>query len=298
MTIPIPGRSARSGPSRRAVSDRLWAGTMPGGLFRSDDGGDSWSLNESLWRMPERQQWMGVAGGEQPGIHSVLVDPHNPSDIRIGGVGRRRVGRPGAGASWTLINRGMHAEYFPPERCEDPIVQDVHRLARCALHPEIMWCQHHNRRLPLGRCGATWREMTAIRPSKFGFAVAAHPSRRRHRVVRAGGQGRTAHRRRRQGRGGAHQGRRPQLRGAERRPAAAPRLRPGVAPWPRRGWERGAWPSARPPAACGSPKTAATPGRSPMRVCRRSPPCALRRRNGPNLVANAAHRLERRRSCR
>ena len=43
------------------VDGRLWIGTMPGGLFRSDDGGDSWSLNEALWRMPERKQWMGVA---------------------------------------------------------------------------------------------------------------------------------------------------------------------------------------------------------------------------------------------
>src|SRR5215469_10810979 len=60
------------------VPGRLWAGTMPGGLFRSDDGGESWTLNEPLWLMPERRQWMGVAGGEQPGINSVLVDPRDP----------------------------------------------------------------------------------------------------------------------------------------------------------------------------------------------------------------------------
>src|SRR5262245_44656313 len=28
---------------------RLWAGTAPGGLFRSDDGGKSWELVRSLW---------------------------------------------------------------------------------------------------------------------------------------------------------------------------------------------------------------------------------------------------------
>ena len=60
------------------ASGRLWAGTMPGGLFHSDDGGVSWSLNEPLWRMPERRQWQGVAGGEQPGINSVLIDPRPP----------------------------------------------------------------------------------------------------------------------------------------------------------------------------------------------------------------------------
>ena len=66
------------------VAGRLWAGTMPGGLFRSDDGGESWALNEKLWRLPERRNWFGVAGGEQPGINSVLIDPRDPSDIRVG----------------------------------------------------------------------------------------------------------------------------------------------------------------------------------------------------------------------
>jgi hypothetical protein len=41
------------------AAGRLWAGTMPGGLFRSDDGGMSWSLNEALWHMPERRHWAG-----------------------------------------------------------------------------------------------------------------------------------------------------------------------------------------------------------------------------------------------
>ncbi|HVC55297.1 MAG TPA: hypothetical protein VND95_05045 [Stellaceae bacterium] len=157
------------------VAGRLWAGTMPGGLFRSDDGGASWALNEALWLMPERRQWEGVAGGEQPGISTVLVDPRDPDDIRIGvsiaGVWASRDG----GASWRLINRGMYNEYMPPERREDPITQDIHRLARCAAHPDILWCQHHNGVFRSTDAGATWHELTAIRPAKFGFAVAAHP---------------------------------------------------------------------------------------------------------------------------
>jgi hypothetical protein len=39
------------------IAGRLWAGTMPGGLFRSDDGGATWSLNEALWHMPQRREW-------------------------------------------------------------------------------------------------------------------------------------------------------------------------------------------------------------------------------------------------
>ena len=157
------------------VAGRLWAGTMPGGLFRSDDGGRSWSLCEALWRMPERRKWAGVAGGEQPGINSVLVDPRDPDDVRIGvstaGMWASRDG----GQSWRIINRGMYAEYMPPELREEPIAQDVHRLARCAAHPDIVWCQHHNAVFRSIDGGANWTELKAIRPAKFGFAVAAHP---------------------------------------------------------------------------------------------------------------------------
>ncbi len=157
------------------VAGRLWAGTMPGGLFRSEDGGASWSLVDALWLMPERRQWMGVAGGEQPGINSVLVDPRDPDDIRIGVSTGGVWASTDTGFSWRLINRGMYNEYMPPERREDPITQDVHRLARCPAYPEIIWCQHHNGVFRSTDAGATWRALEAIRPSKFGFAVAAHP---------------------------------------------------------------------------------------------------------------------------
>ena len=157
------------------VPGRLWAGTMPGGLFRSDDEGETWSLNDALWHMPERRQWMGVAGGEQPGINSVLVDPRDPDDIRVGVSTAGLWASRDAGVSWRIINRGMYNEYMPPEQRETPIAQDIHRLARCAAHPDIVWCQHHNAVFRSEDGGVTWRELTAIRPAKFGFAVAAHP---------------------------------------------------------------------------------------------------------------------------
>src|SRR3954463_12927479 len=185
---PYPPKPEKPGPGARpwslgriwaldpgGVSGRLWAGTMPGGLFRSDDRGESWALNEKLWRLPERRQWFGVAGGEQPGINSVLVDPRDPTDIRVGvSTGGLWASRDG-GESWRIVNRGMYNEYMPPEQRETPIAQDIHRLARCAAYPDTVWCQHHNTVFHSEDAGASWHELTAIRPAKFGFAVAAHP---------------------------------------------------------------------------------------------------------------------------
>ena len=157
------------------VPGRLWAGTMPGALFRSDDNGETWSLNQPLWTMPERRQWMGVAGGEQPGISSVLIDPRDPDAIRVGvstaGVWESTDG----GLSWQIINQGMYNEYMPPELQGLPIAQDIHRLAHCPAQPNVVWCQHHNGVFRSDDYGHNWRELAAIKPSKFGFAVAAHP---------------------------------------------------------------------------------------------------------------------------
>lgn len=157
------------------VPGRLWAGTMPGGLFRSDDGGDSWSLVDALWRMPERKKWMGVAGGEMPGLSTVLVDPRNPADIRVGVSCAGVWASTDTGASWSNINRGMYNEYMPPEQRSDPISQDIHQLAHCRAKPSVMWCQHHSGIYRSEDSGATWRELKAAEPSGFGFAVAAHP---------------------------------------------------------------------------------------------------------------------------
>src|SRR3546814_12504487 len=53
---------------------RLWAGTIPGALFRSDDRGETWHLVESLWNQPSRSEWFG-GGYDDPGIHSLCVAP-------------------------------------------------------------------------------------------------------------------------------------------------------------------------------------------------------------------------------
>ena len=158
------------------VNGRLYAGTMPGGLFRSDDGGETWTLVDTLWRHPDRRKWFGVAGGEQPGLSSVLVDPDDPAHVVVGvstgGVWATHDG----GATWAVINKGMINEYMPPDQQGDSIPQDVHQLAHCPARPEVVWCQHHSGIFRSTDFGENWTLVTAARPSGFGFAVAAHPS--------------------------------------------------------------------------------------------------------------------------
>jgi hypothetical protein len=153
---------------------RLWAGTIPGGLFRSDDRGQSWSLVRSLWEREERRQWFG-GGYDRPGIHSVVVDPRDTRRLHVA------VSCGGAwvsdddGATWTCRSDGMEADYMPPERRLDPVIQDPHRVAACASAPDVLWAQHHCGIFRTTDGGTRWTRLHA-QPSSFGFAVAAHPT--------------------------------------------------------------------------------------------------------------------------
>jgi hypothetical protein len=153
---------------------RLWAGTLPGGLFRSDDGGQTWELVRSLWDMPERKNWFG-GGADFPGIHTVAVDPRNASHVLVGVSCGGAWASQDDGVTWDCRAKGMFAEYMPPARREDPTIQDPHRIAVCASAPEVMWTQHHNGVFRSVDGGRAWSEVPNARPSNFGFAVAAHP---------------------------------------------------------------------------------------------------------------------------
>jgi hypothetical protein len=69
----------------------------------------------------------------------------------------------------------MFAEFMPPERREDPNIQDPHCLVACPGVPNAMWVAHHNGIFRTTDGAASWQNVTGIRPSCFGFAVAVHP---------------------------------------------------------------------------------------------------------------------------
>ncbi len=153
---------------------RLWCGTIPGGLFMSNDAGDSWTLVESLWNRNERKEWFG-GGYDFPGIHSICIDPNNDDRVTVGiSCGGVWV-TADAGNTWQLQATGMRAAYMPPDRQYDANIQDPHRVVQCKTAASHFWAQHHNGVFRSTDHAATWTEMTAVKPSSFGFAVAVHP---------------------------------------------------------------------------------------------------------------------------
>lgn len=174
---PLPWSTVRiwslvaGGPDEPGV---LWCGTLPGGLFRSRDDGQSWQFVRSLWDHPSRKMWSG-GGADLPGIHSICVDPRNSRHVSIavstGGIWHTS----DSGETWTQRGHGMRAEYMPAEQAHEPNAQDVHCLAQCRQAPQRMWVQHHNGIFVSSDEGHNFTEITNAKPSAFGFPVVVHP---------------------------------------------------------------------------------------------------------------------------
>jgi hypothetical protein len=93
--------------------NRLYLGTEPGGLFQSDDAGDSFQLVEGLWNHPSRMKhWFG-GGRDYAGLHSVVADPGDPDRMLVGISVAGVFESLDDGKSWQPRNNGLTADYLP-----------------------------------------------------------------------------------------------------------------------------------------------------------------------------------------
>ena len=153
--------------------NQLLLGTDPGGLFESSDNGNSFSLNRGLWDHPSRKGWFG-GGRDNPGIHSICVDPRDENHIYIAiscaGVFETTDG----GSTWNPRNKGLKADFLPDPDSE--IGQDPHLTVMCPNNPDVMWQQNHCGIFRTTDGAKNWEEITDKNgPADFGFAIEVHP---------------------------------------------------------------------------------------------------------------------------
>jgi hypothetical protein len=207
--LPTPGQDPAARPTtyKTATLLKVWvlafggpdqpgtihAGTLPGGLFTSHDGGDTWELNLPLWNHPSRggdlfagdatskNHWGGtpaaMAYGEfVPGIHSIVVDPRDPQRMLVAVSCAGVLETTDGGRSWHGKNRGMLNDYLP-----DPAAEwghDPHFVAQCPGEPESLWQQNHSGVFTSNDGAGTWKRVS--RPEQavhFGFPVAVDERR-------------------------------------------------------------------------------------------------------------------------
>lgn len=146
----------------------LLVGTDPGGLFATTDGGQSWTVNDSLWKRRNEDPWFEGGGGVM--LHSVLVDPHDPRHLHVavscGGVYESTDG----GESWQPRNKGVRADFLPDKFPE--VGQDPHILLRHRGDPDVLWQQNHCGNWRSADQGRSWADITEGLPTTIGFALA------------------------------------------------------------------------------------------------------------------------------
>ncbi len=148
--------------------NRVYVGTEPGGLFVSDNGGDSFQLMDTLWNQPSRDNWFG-GGRDHPGVCSIIVDPrdsnHVTIGISVGGVYETSDG----GETWSARNKGLVAEYSPDPHSE--FGHDPHYILASPSNPDVLWQQNHCGVFRSDNRGQTWNDLSDG-GIKFGFALA------------------------------------------------------------------------------------------------------------------------------
>ena len=149
----------------------VYAGVAPGALFRSDDEGDSWKINEGLNTHPTHSQWQPGAGGLC--LHSIVIDPSKPKRIYVGisavGVFKSEDG----GKSWVPKNKNVRADFLPEKYPE--FGQCVHKLVMDPNNPDYLYQQNHCGVYRSEDAAESWVEVSKGLPSGFGFPMVAHP---------------------------------------------------------------------------------------------------------------------------
>ena len=153
------------GLEQGGLPGELWYSDIPGGLFRSTDGGENWTMIRSLWDDPRRQKWMG-GGYDFAGIHSILVDPRDAAHLYVGlssgGVFESLDG----GQSWAPLNAGCAADFLPGAAHE--YGHDPHRVVCAASNPDRLWQQNHCGVYRMDREDGVWVRVGKNLPADIG----------------------------------------------------------------------------------------------------------------------------------
>jgi len=150
--------------------ETVYAGVEDAAIFRSTDGGASWTELPGLRMHPSGDAWSPGAGGLC--LHTILIDPGDPRRmyVAISAAGAFRT--EDGGETWALATGGLRSEFLPDPAA--PVGHCVHNMAMHPSRPETLFMQKHWDVCRSDDAGATWREVSGNLPSDFGFPIAVH----------------------------------------------------------------------------------------------------------------------------
>jgi photosystem II stability/assembly factor-like uncharacterized protein len=150
--------------------EEVYAGTEDAALFKSTDGGDTWSELAGLRNSDTGPYWQPGAGGMC--LHSVVLDPREQGRIFVAISAAGVFRTDDHGATWKPTNSGLVSSYIP-----DPNAQVGHCVHKIAMHrsrPDVLFMQKHWDVMRSDDAGESWYEISGNLPTDFGFAIDVH----------------------------------------------------------------------------------------------------------------------------
>jgi photosystem II stability/assembly factor-like uncharacterized protein len=183
---------AANGEKGRSVDHTFWltpahanepnvwyAGTSPQGLFRSEDGGVSWEPFSSVNDDAQYREWMGAQQDgtpDGPKMHSIIVDPRNPSHLYFAMSGGGVHETLDKGRTWKPLVKGLEVvEGFDPSTIT---FHDPHCVRLCPSNPDRLYQQNHCGIYRLDRPSNEWVRIGKKMPKAIGdvgFPMVVHP---------------------------------------------------------------------------------------------------------------------------
>jgi photosystem II stability/assembly factor-like uncharacterized protein len=156
-----------------------YAGTSPQGLFRSEDGGETWAPCSAINDDPRYLKWMGTAQDgtpDGPKLHSILIDPRDPAHMYMAMSGGGVHESFDAGRSFAPLIDGL--EVVEGFDVAEPTFHDPHCIRLCPANPDRLYQQNHCGIYLLDRPAVRWRRIGGGMPVEvgdIGFPMVVHP---------------------------------------------------------------------------------------------------------------------------
>jgi photosystem II stability/assembly factor-like uncharacterized protein len=166
-------------PGHESEPNVWFAGTSPQGLFRSEDGGDTWEPFGALNDDPQYRAWMGTEQDgtpDGPKLHSLSIDPrdgrHMYMGMSSGGVHESKDG----GRSWAPLCQGLEVvEGFDASVLT---FHDPHCVRLSPSNPDRLYQQNHCGIYRIDRPSTEWTRIGREMPQAvgdIGFPMVVHP---------------------------------------------------------------------------------------------------------------------------
>lgn len=165
-------------PGHSSEKNVWYVGTSPQGIFRSEDGGNTWEGVSGFNDNPDLIKWIGGEQDFTPDggkTHSILIDPRNPKQMYVGLSGGGFFESTDKGKSWSRMNKGCDRVFADPdpEAGHDPHCVRIH-----PMNPNIMYMQNHCGIYRVERPSETWIRIGKNMPKNIGdigFPMTIHP---------------------------------------------------------------------------------------------------------------------------